>query len=206
MADSDSSSRLRASDADRDRVAQLLGAAHADGRLAAEEYQERLDRLYAGRTLGDLERVSDDLGGAEDLRGAAGSSEVVAAGAPERGGALAVPERVRPQLAILSQTMARPTGRIEGRLVAVSVFGNVQVDLSHATIGPEGVLVTANTVAGAVNITVPADARVTMTGLPLVGSLSPTRDPGPVDGPRVVVKAFAGLGSVTIHRAESETL
>jgi hypothetical protein len=30
-------------------------------------------------------------------------------------------------------------------------------------------------------------ARVTMTGFPLVGSLSPTREPDPVDGPHVRV-------------------
>lgn len=103
---------------------------------------------------------------------------------------------------MLSDTKARPTGRVEGRLAAVSVLGNVQIDLSHAAIEPSGVVIVARAFLGAVNITVPADARVNMTGLPLIGSLSPTHEPGPVDGPPVVVKAFAGMGSVTIHRAE----
>jgi hypothetical protein len=43
-----------------------------------------------------------------------------------------------------------------------------------------------------------------MTGFPLVGSLSPTREPGPADGPHVKVSAFALLGSVTIHRAKAK--
>lgn len=52
------------------------------------------------------------------------------------------------------------------------------------------------------NIIVPHDARVTMTGFPLLGTLSPTRQPGPEDGPPVRVRAFALAGSVTIHRAD----
>ncbi|QDP96880.1 hypothetical protein FOE78_14005 [Microlunatus elymi] len=119
-----------------------------------------------------------------------------------RADGLVAREGVRPQLAVLSETKARPTGIVEGKMSAVSVLGNVQLDLSHASIGTAGVVVSARAFLGAVNITVPADARVSMTGLPLIGSLSPTREPGPVDGPSVVVKAFAGMGSVTIHRAE----
>ena len=45
---------LRASDADRDRAAGVLGGALATGRLTSAEYAERLDLIYAGKTLGDL--------------------------------------------------------------------------------------------------------------------------------------------------------
>ena len=38
--------RIRASDADRDRVASLLREHHAAGRLTAEEFNERLDKVY----------------------------------------------------------------------------------------------------------------------------------------------------------------
>lgn len=185
----DRPSEMRASDADRDQVARLLNDAHADGRLTVEEYNERLDLLYTGKTHGDLDRLAADL----HHEGTA---------LARRRSALVPQERVRTQVALLSETNARPTGRVKGRLVAVSMLGNVHIDLSHASIDPAGVVIVARALLGAVNITVPADARVNMTGLPVVGSLSPTREPGPVDGPTVVVKAFAGLGSVTIHRAE----
>ena len=45
---------LRASDADRDHVAKLLGQAFAEGRLSAEEHAERTDGVYAAKTLGEL--------------------------------------------------------------------------------------------------------------------------------------------------------
>ncbi|MCK2143397.1 DUF1707 domain-containing protein, partial [Streptomyces sp. WAC00276] len=55
---------LRASDADRDRIADLLRDALAEGRLTAEEHSERIDGVYAARTLGELEPLVRDLPGA----------------------------------------------------------------------------------------------------------------------------------------------
>lgn len=52
---------LRASDADRDRIAQILGDALAEGRLTAEEHSDRLDTLYAVKTVGELEVLVRDL-------------------------------------------------------------------------------------------------------------------------------------------------
>src|ERR1700689_5773244 len=54
-------SRLRASDADRDRAASVLNEAMAQGRLTAEEHAERLDSIYAAKTQADLVPVLDDL-------------------------------------------------------------------------------------------------------------------------------------------------
>ena len=56
-----SNSRLRASDADRDRAASVLNEALAEGRLTAEEHSERLDSIYAAKTQADLVPVLDDL-------------------------------------------------------------------------------------------------------------------------------------------------
>jgi hypothetical protein len=52
---------LRASDADRDAVADLLRGAHAEGRLTVEELYERLDAALAARTIGDLAPLTADL-------------------------------------------------------------------------------------------------------------------------------------------------
>ena len=53
--------RIRASDADRDRVASLLREHHAAGRLTAEEFHERMDRALEARTLGELDELMTDL-------------------------------------------------------------------------------------------------------------------------------------------------
>ena len=52
---------MRASDSDRERVAEALRDAHAEGRLTIEEFQERLDSAYAAKTLGELAVVTRDL-------------------------------------------------------------------------------------------------------------------------------------------------
>lgn len=61
MTDHDERARLRASDADREAVAQHLREALAEGRLDIDEYGQRLDQAFAARTLGDLEPLTADL-------------------------------------------------------------------------------------------------------------------------------------------------
>ncbi|HTB56138.1 MAG TPA: DUF1707 domain-containing protein, partial [Trebonia sp.] len=46
---------LRASDADRERVAEVIRQAAGDGRLTMEELDERLDAVYAAKTYAELE-------------------------------------------------------------------------------------------------------------------------------------------------------
>jgi Domain of unknown function (DUF1707) len=52
---------LRASDADRAAVAEVLGAHMSAGRLSVAEYDERLARAYAARTYGELDELTTDL-------------------------------------------------------------------------------------------------------------------------------------------------
>ena len=53
--------RMRASDADRDRTASLLREHHAEGRLTAEEFHDRMTRAFEAKTLGDLDELLADL-------------------------------------------------------------------------------------------------------------------------------------------------
>ena len=55
--------RFRASDADRDRVADALREHYAAGRLSADELDERLTTALSARTLGELNGVLTDLPG-----------------------------------------------------------------------------------------------------------------------------------------------
>jgi hypothetical protein len=54
-------SELRASDADRERVAERLRAAAGEGRLTADELEERLERAFSARTDAELEPLTSDL-------------------------------------------------------------------------------------------------------------------------------------------------
>lgn len=55
--------RMRAADTDRERVAEQLRSAHAEGRLDLAEYDERVQQAWMARTYGELESLTSDLPG-----------------------------------------------------------------------------------------------------------------------------------------------
>jgi hypothetical protein len=54
-------SAIRASDSDRDQVAERLRVATVEGRLSPEELEDRLEALHASRTYGELATLVADL-------------------------------------------------------------------------------------------------------------------------------------------------
>jgi hypothetical protein len=60
--------RLRASDADRERIVQLLREHHAEGRLDVEEFHDRFNAAYAAKTIGELDELLADLPGIDLYR------------------------------------------------------------------------------------------------------------------------------------------
>ncbi len=54
-------SHVRASDADREQIADRLRKAAAEGRLLAEELEQRIEATLKARTYGELDALVDDL-------------------------------------------------------------------------------------------------------------------------------------------------
>jgi Flp pilus assembly protein TadB len=52
---------LRASDADREHIAERLRRAASEGRLLAEEFEQRLEAAFTARTYGELDPLVADL-------------------------------------------------------------------------------------------------------------------------------------------------
>jgi DUF1707 SHOCT-like domain len=86
--------RMRASDADRDRVSALLREHMAAGRLTMDEFQDRLDAVYAAKTHGQLDEIMSDLPSIDlyrlpeatmrEAQATRGDASLVAPGAPGR--------------------------------------------------------------------------------------------------------------------------
>jgi hypothetical protein len=53
--------KLRAADGDREATAERLRRGHAEGRLDTTELQQRLERCYEAKTLGELDELVADL-------------------------------------------------------------------------------------------------------------------------------------------------
>ncbi len=154
-----SNSRLRASDADRDRAASVLNAALAEGRLTAEEHSERLDSIYAAKTHAELVPLLEDLpavSGAASPVPAAGS----AAPAVRRGGRI---------VAIFGGASRKGAWRVPTASSVVTVFGGADIDLRDAILpGPE-ITIRAIAVFGGMSITVPPEMRVVDSGIAIFG-------------------------------------
>jgi hypothetical protein len=64
--------KLRAADADREATAEQLRRSHSEGRLDTTELQQRLERCYEAKTVGELDELVTDLpreGAEERTRG-----------------------------------------------------------------------------------------------------------------------------------------
>jgi hypothetical protein len=53
--------KMRACDADRDRVIEHLNVAYGEGRLSKDEYDGRLENALSARTYADLDQIVTDL-------------------------------------------------------------------------------------------------------------------------------------------------
>ena len=53
--------KMRAADADRDRVVESLNTAYSQGRLSKDEYDARLENALSARTYADLDQLVTDL-------------------------------------------------------------------------------------------------------------------------------------------------
>jgi hypothetical protein len=102
---------LRASDADRDRVIDVLRAATADGRLTADEFNERMAAALSSRTHRQLAALTADLASPPASRAPepARAENVIRidqrAGSVQRTGRWVVPERLELHLSWSDMTI-----------------------------------------------------------------------------------------------------
>ena len=155
---SNSYSRLRASDADRDRAASVLNEALAEGRLTAEEHSERLDSIYAAKTHADLVPLLDDL-----------PAPSGAAAVPAPGTGVERSYHGGPIIAIFGGAVRKGRWRVPPVTTVVTVFGGADLDLRDAILpGPE-ITIRAVSVFGGMSITVPPEMRVVDSGVAVFG-------------------------------------
>jgi len=185
--------RMRVSDADREQAADVLREAAGQGRLSMDELDERLELAYAAKTYADLAAVTHDLPQAGTALSPAGAAPV-----PDRIGGT---PRNKYSIAILSGARRMGSWVLPQRYVAVAVMGGVELDLREARFSEPEVTLHAYTLMGGIQITVPEDVDVDVSGIAFMGGFDHNASGTGVPGaPRVKVVGFAMMGGVEVRR------
>ncbi len=176
-------SDLRASDADRERVVEVLAAAVADGRLTLEEHSHRVERAYRARTLGELAALTTDL--------------VSAAGQPLQ------LDDSRTVTAFFATVQRDGRWVVPDRLAVTVVGGQVILDMREALLQSMHTVLHANLVGGQLHLVVPERVKVIHTrsrqsarGQP---DLAARQVPTQAGSPLIEVRSFTVAGRVHVH-------
>ena len=196
----DPHSTMRASDADRDRVADALREAYAEGRLDVEEHNERIDLAYQAKTLGELSPLLSDL----PQRHAAtiGGATSPASPLPSMPADYAPGSKIT---AVFAEQKRGGRWVVPSQTTAAAVFGSVVIDLREAVLTQREVVIIANAVFGSIEIKVPHGVVVRDEGTAVFGSRSGSdrNAAGDVaitpDSPVVVVRGVALFGEVSVR-------
>ncbi|MDN3350986.1 DUF1707 domain-containing protein [Actinomadura sp. DC4] len=185
---------MRASDADRDRVADQLREALAEGRLTADEHAERLDAAYQAKTYAELAPIVHDLP-------ATGGTPAPATAPPVRDD-LPPPESGAPNIvAVFSGAERRGRWLIEPETNVVAVCGGVELDLRQAVLSRREVTINIVAVMGGVNMILPPGVRVTNSISAIFGGTSlPSDDTLDPEAPVIRLTGFALFGGVSVER------
>ena len=175
---------LRASDADRDRAAAVLGGALATGRLTSAEYAERLDSVYVAKTLGELVPLTRDLP-ADD--------------ASDSG----LREAARTEVAASFSKVIRSGRWVAARHTRLtSRFGALIVNLAEAVLPGREITLEIDAFCGKLIVIVPEGAHVIDEG----GALFAKRaiygrdNSADADGPVIRIVGDARFSKVAVHR------
>jgi hypothetical protein len=179
----------RASDADRDRVLQVLATATSDGRLTVEEHSDLMTQTLHAKTLGELEVITQDLSPHVDA-----PAPVPMSGPPSRRGLLA----------IFGARTRKGGWQVPTELRATAIFGAVELDFRNAQFDAPEVVCIANSYFGAVEITVPDWVRVIDEGSAIFGA---REEAGPSTAKPTVTLRLKGMsvfGAVEVTRKAPE--
>jgi hypothetical protein len=186
--------RLRISDDDRNKVAEVLRQAAGEGRIDLEELDERLEAAYRAKTYGELVPITADLPVTPLLH------PVPAHPArPSRTGPL-----YTSSVAVMSESRREGSWLVPDNHTAFALMGSVLLDLRQAAFTTHEVVINASAVMGEVKVLVDAGTTVVVEGFGVMGEFKEARPRVPFDagqgGPVVRVRGVALMGSVHVQR------
>ncbi|CAM5549468.1 DUF1707 SHOCT-like domain-containing protein [Streptomyces xanthochromogenes] len=182
---------LRASDADRDRIADILRDALAEGRLDATEHSERIDAVYRAKTVGELEPL------VRDLPASGARPRPVAEPRPHEWEETGAPVDAENMIAVFSASTRKGRWRVGRRTNAFSLFGSVEIDLTEALFEQRLTVINATAIFGNVEVRVPENLSLRGNGTGIFGNFEVhTLEADDPEAPVVVVNGYSVFGNI----------
>jgi uncharacterized protein DUF1707 len=194
---------LRASDADRERAADLLRRAGGDGRLTVDELGERLDAAYAARTQSELDRLTADV----VPRAPGRAVETAGAGAPTFSVRREGGEGTRHLVAIMSGVDRAGRWRLARRAMCWNIMGGADLDLNDVELADDDVELTVVSVMGGADIHVPEGLNVHVSSFAFMGGNGQElgdSDPAP-GGPVLRLRLISIMGGTDVTRGRKRS-
>lgn len=190
---------MRASNADRERVAQILHNALSEGRITIEELEERLDTVYAAKTLAELEPPVADL---PDV--SAGALAPATPRTPAVDSRIGGTPGSTTSIAVRSGASRKGDWVVPPQHNSFAYWGGVELDLRDARFAEHMSTITAVAIMGGIEIVVPDDVVVEVNGIGFMGAFE-SRDrkgtsPPPPGAPVIRVNGLAFWGGVEVVR------
>jgi len=189
-------SRLRISDADRHRVADVLREAAGEGRLDLDELDERLEATYAAKVYSDLVPIVADLPGSHTPAVVRPSIPATSSNVPAA--------RHDSSFAIMGSAARTGVWEVGTTHTAFAMWAGIEIDLREARFTAPETVIYASAIWAGIDITVNAHTHVVVDGVGIMGAFDQARDKvapdlGP-ESPTVRVKGLALMAGVTVTR------
>ena len=184
---------IRASDADRERTANVLRRSGANGQLTLDELDQRVEAAYAAKTRGELERLVQDLG---DARGRPGE-------VPVRAG----DEGTRWVVSVMGGSDRKGHWRVGRSVTVLNFMGGSNLDLNDAEFAADVVEMRVFSLMGGSEIRVPEGLDVQVSEFAFMGGNDISRGATPplTGGPLLRLRMISIMGGSSLKRGRRKS-
>ncbi|MPZ60364.1 MAG: DUF1707 domain-containing protein [Propionibacteriales bacterium] len=182
-----STTEMRASDEERDRVVAALSEHMTSGRLTLAELEDRVGLAFEATTRGELDKLTADL---PDVHPAAPAAR----------------KPTRWIVGLMGGSNKHGRRRVAERVYAVAVMGGHDIDLRAAELESEDTTIVVVAVMGGTDVYVPDGIDVEVGGFSIMGGTSERgsrRGPRP-GAPRIRILAYNLMGGIDVWRLPRE--
>jgi hypothetical protein len=177
-------------------VAEVLRDAAGEGRLELGELEERLEAVYSAKTYAELEPITHDLPLAGSKRTTA--PVPVTSADPARFGGQPTSSSA---VAIMSGFERKGDWVVPPSFSAVVFMGGGSIDMRAARFAERTVTIHVVAIMGGIEVVVPEDAQVDVTGIGFMGGFDHgASGGGQPGGPVIKITGLAFMGGVGVKR------